>query len=83
MQAWYVYLLRCENNMLYCGSTNDVERRYAQHCAGTGAKFTKINKPLELLGFRTFANRSEACKAEANVKKMSKPRKLDFFLDHE
>lgn len=78
LNTWYVYLLQCENDMLYCGSTNDVERRYTQHCVGKGAKFTKINRPLELLAYREFPDRSTACKVEAQLKKMPKQRKLDW-----
>ena len=69
LNTWYVYLLQCENDMLYCGSTNDVERRYTEHCVGKGAKFTKINRPLELLAYREFPDRSTACKVEAQLKK--------------
>jgi putative endonuclease len=79
MNSWYVYLLACDNDMLYCGSTNDVARRYAQHCAGKGAKFTKINPPLKLLGYRSFATRSAACQAEYRVKQLSKAKKLQWL----
>jgi len=79
IKTWYVYLLQCENDMLYCGSTNDLERRYAQHCAGKGAKFTKINRPLELLAYREFPDRSAACKVEARLKKVPQQRKISWL----
>ena len=33
----YTYLLRCSDGSLYCGWTNDLEKRLASHNAGTAA----------------------------------------------
>ena len=46
---WIVYLLRCSDNSLYCGISNDVTRRVATHNAGQGAKYTKSRRPVELV----------------------------------
>ena len=43
--AWWVYMLRCRDGSLYTGVTTDVERRFAQHRAGTGAKYTRTHPP--------------------------------------
>ena len=43
--AWWVYMLRCRDGSLYTGVTTDVERRFAQHRAGTGAKYTRSHPP--------------------------------------
>ena len=56
-QVWALYLLECENGYLYAGISNDVERRFIQHQKGKGAKFTRINRPLKILGVERFANR--------------------------
>ena len=42
---WLVYLLRCADDTLYIGSTNDLEKRLADHNSGRGAKYTKGRAP--------------------------------------
>lgn len=69
--AWYVYLLLCENERLYTGITTDVRRRLAQHESGKGARFTRSNKPLALLGYTECENRSAALKLEYAIKQLS------------
>ncbi|MBT4607122.1 MAG: GIY-YIG nuclease family protein [Thiotrichales bacterium] len=75
-KAWYLYLLECENDYLYCGISTDVEQRFQNHQQGKGAKFTRINRPIRILGVERFGNRSEASIAEAQLKKRPKPKKL-------
>ncbi|MFA0698033.1 GIY-YIG nuclease family protein, partial [Vibrio sp. 10N.222.49.C9] len=48
MSEWFVYLIRNRHNALYCGVTNDLERRFSQHANGTGAKALKGKGPLTL-----------------------------------
>ncbi|MDF3831893.1 GIY-YIG nuclease family protein [Cupriavidus basilensis] len=73
--SWFLYLLECEGNTIYTGITTDVERRFAQHLAGTGAKYTRSRKPIRILGWQRFANRSEASKAEAAAKRLTSAQK--------
>ena len=47
---WHLYLIECRNGTLYAGITNDLERRYAQHASGKGAKYTRANPPVRLDG---------------------------------
>ena len=44
-----VYILRCSDGSLYCGWTNDLERRLAAHNSGKGAKYTRSRRPVELM----------------------------------
>ena len=53
----YVYILLTENNTLYCGYTDDVEKRFAAHLDGKGAKYTKANKPVKILWQKEFATK--------------------------
>ena len=55
----YVYILLTENNTLYCGYTDDVEKRFAAHLDGKGAKYTKANKPVKILWQKEFATKQE------------------------
>ena len=72
---WYVYIVRCNDGTYYTGITTDVERRIAEHNSGTGAKYTRSRKPVELEESKTFKNRSEASKEEARIKKLTRTKK--------
>ena len=76
---WCVYLIECRNGAWYAGITNDLEARYAAHVAGKGARFTRANPPVRLLGSRPFADRSSASKAEHEVKRLPKAKKLAWL----
>ena len=75
MSAWYVYLLECRNGAVYTGITVDVARRYAQHCEGTGARYTRAHPPLRLLATFPYPDRSRASRAEHAIKQLSPARK--------
>jgi putative endonuclease len=79
-QVWYLYLIECDDGSLYTGITTDVERRYAQHAAGKGARYTRMKKPVRLVGFRECGSRSEALKAELFLKKTPKSSKASTML---
>lgn len=73
----FVYILETENNTLYCGYTDDVEKRYQAHLEGKGAKYTRANKPIKLLWQKEFETKSEALKEEYRIKhKLTKEQKL-------
>ncbi|NID15243.1 GIY-YIG nuclease family protein [Luteibacter yeojuensis] len=76
---WCVYLIECRNGAWYAGITNDLEARYAAHVAGKGARYTRANPPVRLLGSRAFADRSAASKAEHAVKRLPKSKKLAWL----
>ncbi len=69
------YIVRCSDGTLYTGWTNDIEKRLAAHNAGTGAKYTKPRRPVELVYVEEFATKQEAMRREAAIKKMSRAEK--------
>ena len=69
-QCWWLYLLVCRDGRTYAGIAIDVAARFAAHSSGKGAKFTRANPPVRVLGAQAFASRSEALKAEAALKKL-------------
>jgi putative endonuclease len=73
---WWLYLLACTDGRTYAGIAKDVKRRFEAHQAGKASKFTRSNKPLKVLGARSFASKSEALKAELALKRLKKPGKL-------
>lgn len=75
MTAWFVYLIECADGSLYTGVATDVERRYREHAAGTGARYTRSHPPARLLAAFPHPDRSSALKAEAAIKKLTPARK--------
>lgn len=75
MACWYVYLLECSDGSVYTGITTDVARRYAQHLAGKGARYTRSRPPVRLLGQCACADRAEASRVEYRIKQLPAPGK--------
>ena len=79
----WVYILRCQNQSLYTGSTTDPDRRFLQHCNGTGAKYTKAFKPIDMVAlWKIEGPLGEAMKIEAAIKKLTKTDKELLINDH-
>ena len=76
---WIVYILRCGDNSLYTGITQDIEKRIKSHQKGSGAKYTKGRGPFRLVYFETYPNRSLASQREYALKKLSKEKKRRLF----
>ena len=76
--AWVCYLLQCADGTLYCGITNDLDKRLAAHNAGEGAKYTRGRTPLKLVYFESCADKSSALKREMQIKKMPRSEKLEL-----
>jgi len=74
-KTWFLYLIRCNNGRLYTGISTDVQRRLAEHEAGKGAKFLRGKGPLAVVFQQPAGSRSEALKAEAALKKLSRTDK--------
>ena len=77
--AWCLYLIECRNGSYYAGITNRLDARYAAHAAGRGARYTRANPPLRLLGFRSYPDRASAARAEWTIKRLPRERKLAFL----
>ena len=74
---WLIYILKCVDDSLYCGITNNIEKRLKQHKGEIigGAKYTRSHWPCKLVYKEKSASRSQALKREAIIKKMSKVEK--------
>ncbi|MFZ5949668.1 MAG: GIY-YIG nuclease family protein [Candidatus Rifleibacteriota bacterium] len=75
-KQWVVYLLRCSDNSLYTGITNDLTQRLAAHNAGTGARYTRGRRPVEVIFWEKATDKSDACSREYWIKKLSREEKL-------
>ena len=78
-KKYYVYVILTVNNKLYCGYTDDVQRRYKLHKEGKGAKFTRANKPFMLVYSAEFDTKQEAQAEERRIKKLSRKQKEEFI----
>ena len=74
--AWYVYLVECADGTLYAGATTDPARREREHNAGTGAKYTRARRPVRLVFQEACADKSEALRREAALKRLPRAKKL-------
>lgn len=77
---WHLYLLLCRNGSYYAGITNDLQARYQAHLAGKGARYTRANPPVQLLGSRPYPDRAAASRAEWKLKQLPRDRKLAWLL---
>jgi len=73
---WQLYIIRCSDDSLYTGITTDLERRFEQHLSGKGAKYFNGRKPLEIVYRESCADRAEASRREAVIKRLSRREKL-------
>lgn len=79
----YAYLVRCSDNSLYAGWTNNIEKRIKSHNDGTGAKYTKPRRPVTLAYLEEFDTKSEAMKREAALKQMTHRQKEELAASWE
>lgn len=62
---FYAYVLKSKKSgRLYTGSTDDLKRRFSEHNKGIGGKFTKDNRPFEILYYEAYNTYDLAKKAE-------------------
>jgi len=78
--VWFLYMIRCKNGSLYTGISTNVERRFAAHQAGKGAKYLRGKSPLTLVYQKEIGLHSDALKAELKIKQMSKKDKEQLIV---
>lgn len=71
----YTYILRCADDTLYCGWTNDLTSRLAAHNSGKGAKYTRGRGPVTLVYSEIFPTQGEAMRREAQIKRLPRAQK--------
>lgn len=77
----YVYILRCADDTLYTGWTNDLEKRVKTHNAGQGGKYTRSHLPVELVYHESFETRELAMRRECDIKRLPRAEKLLLILN--
>lgn len=77
-KKYYTYLILTVDNTLYCGYTDDPEKRFEKHKAGLAAKYTRAHKPLKMVYVKEFDTKSEALKEDRRIKKLSRSQKEEL-----
>ena len=79
MKRHFAYMLICNDDSIYSGYTNDLNKRIKAHNLGKGAKYTKYRKPVGLAYFECFDNKSEAMQRESAFKKLTRDKKEELI----
>ncbi|HLR35606.1 MAG TPA: GIY-YIG nuclease family protein [Tissierellales bacterium] len=75
----YVYILKCSDDTLYTGWTNDLEKRIETHSKGKGAKYTRGRLPVKLVYYEKYEDKISAQKREYEIKKFTRKEKLELI----
>jgi ribonuclease HI len=76
---WCVYVLRCRNNSLYIGITNNLEKRIEKHKLGIGSKFVRSWRPFELVKTIPCEHAREAKRLECDLKRLTRKKKIEVL----
>ncbi len=79
----FVYLLRCSDDTLYCGWTNDLKRRVAAHNKGKASRYTRTRLPVALVYSEEHADQTTAMQREYQIKQLSRSGKKALFSQRE
>jgi len=77
---WIVYVLECADKTLYTGITTNLDRRLAEHAAGTRARYTRGRGPFRLVYRETCQNRAEASRRETMIKLLDRTQKRQLCM---
>ncbi len=75
MRKYYAYFARCSDQSLYSGYTSNIGKREIAHNEGTGARYTRMRRPVKIVYFEEFKNRADAMKRECELKRLKKAEK--------
>jgi len=81
-QCFWVYILNCSNQTYYTGYTDNLEKRYHQHCSGKGSKYTRSFKPTSIAqSWEIEGDKAKAMYFERKIKKLTKKQK-EVLIHH-
>ena len=78
--SYFVYIVKCADDTLYTGITNDISKRISAHNSGTtGAKYTRARRPVVLVYSEACQSKSDALRREVAVKQMTRREKIELI----
>ncbi len=80
--AWFVYLVCCRDNTLYCGIAKNLKKRLAEHNSpDKGAKYTRGRQPVQLVYAEEVSSRAHATQREGQIKRLTRTEKMLLIQD--
>ena len=81
---FYTYMLRCEDNSIYTGYTNDINKRMKSHFSDNKnhAKYTKSHKPKNVEIVWQCKQKELACRLEYYIKTLTKKEKEELIVNN-
>ena len=76
----FTYILRCADNTLYVGHTEDLASREQTHNDGKGAKYTAARRPVRMVYAQEHASAAGAIAREHQLKRWSHEKKEALIL---
>ena len=71
----FTYILRCADETLYVGHTEDLPSREQTHNDGRGAKYTAARRPVRMVYAEEHASVESAIAREHQLKRWSREKK--------
>lgn len=79
---WMVYILRCADDTLYTGITNNLVKRLTAHAKGSASKYTRSRRPVMLASVSKAMDKGAALRLEIKIKKTARDRKITVLNQH-
>lgn len=72
----YLYILKCNDDSLYVGVTNNIEKRVTEHNQGVNpGSYTFSRRPVEIVFYEIFEDFNLTFEWETKIKKWSRAKK--------
>jgi len=72
-------MLQCNDNTLYTGWTNNLEKRIDTHSKGKASKYTRARLPIKLVYYEEYEDKISAQKREYEIKQFKRSDKLKLI----
>ncbi len=79
----YTYILRCADGTFYTGWTVNLQSRLKAHNDGSGAKYTRSRRPVELVYYEIYEEKQEAMRREYAIKQMTRREKMKLIEENQ
>ncbi len=71
IEKYYVYILKCSDNTLYVGYTQNLKNRLFWHRSGFASQYTSTRLPIKLVFTEKHPNETAALERENQIKRWS------------
>lgn len=76
---YYLYILLCNNRLLYTGITKNLPTRLSNHRSGKGSRFVYSKLPFKLIYVTSCSNKFDAAKRERQIKRWRREKKIQIL----